>query len=416
MRGWKFYMFFVQMKKIYQLIIVSFVAILLAWCNNSKLSEIDQNTWTSSEWLSVEKTFNRQVEETQYIKDLEDFLSYNILLTTEDKPFVSDVSVTANFDEKSSIQWWIDFSEKKYSKSHDLEDMEIDFDVRTDWSDDLEPFYASWSLSLVYQNNEMYANIHDFGVFMWEGDMLAKMYTLLWDSLIGKWIDLEAHSGWVVVLNEKEDIKLQYILWTLKSVLKTEWVNEDSPNFLNWVVELIDTINFHVDLWISTDGLSLKSVDSVKYFELKNGIIQKEFVWKFQWSESAFDLSFKASKQWLEVRFYNIKRYDEEVADYVDIDYEISFSIQENNKSDYAIKFQSWSSKQTVVDIDWNMKYNKEAKFSGKFMLYPLELTEWQKISWKIEWKIIKKSPTGDETIQEVSWETMSLTSILWSL
>ena len=416
MRGWKFYMFFVQMKKIYQLIIVSFATILLAWCNNSKLSEIDQNTWTSSEWLSVEKTFNRQVEETQYIKDLEDFLSYNILLTTEDKPFVSDVSVTANFDEKSSIQWWIDFSEKKYSKSHDLEDMEIDFDVRTDWSDDLEPFYASWSLSLVYQNNEMYANIHDFGVFMWEGDMLAKMYTLLWDSLIGKWIDLEAHSGWVVVLNEKEDIKLQYILWTLKSVLKTEWVNEDSPNFLNWVVELIDTINFHVDLWISTDGLSLKSVDSVKYFELKNGIIQKEFVWKFQWSESAFDLSFKASKQWLEVRFYNIKRYDEEVADYVDIDYEISFSIQENNKSDYAIKFQSWSSKQTVVDIDWNMKYNKEAKFSGKFMLYPLELTEWQKISWKIEWKIIKKSPTGDETIQEVSWETMSLTSILWSL
>ena len=116
----------------------------------------------------------------------------------------------------------------------------------------------------------MYANIHDFGIFMWEGNMVAKMYTLLWDSFIGKWIDLEVHSGWIITLNEQEDVKLQYILWTLKNVLKTQWVEEDSPNFLNGVVELIDSINSHIDLWISTDGLTLQSIDSIRYFELKN--------------------------------------------------------------------------------------------------------------------------------------------------
>ena len=392
------------------LIILSFAAILLTWCNNSKVTEIDSNTWTSKEWLSVENVFDQQIEEAQYIQDLQDFISYNILLTTEDKPFISDTSVTANFDSQSSVQWWISFSQKKNSKSHDLEDMEIVFDVKAEeYQNNLEPFYASWSLSLVYQNNEMYANIHDFWVFMWEGNMLAKLYTLLWDSLIGKWVDLEAHSGWVIVLNEKEDVKLQYILWTLKNVLKTQWLNEDSPDFLNGVAELIDTVNSHIDLWISTDGLALQSVDSIKYFELKDWIIQKEFVGKFQWNESAFDLSFIASKQWLEVRFYNIKRYD-------DTDYEISFSIQENNKSDYSIKFQSQQSKQVVVDIDWNLKYDNQARFSGKFMLEPLELSQWQKVSWNIEWKIIKSSPNGDEVFHEVTWETILLSSILSAL
>ena len=399
------------------LAILSFVLVVLAGCNNSSITEIDANTWTSKEWLSVENVFNQQIEEAQYIQDLQDFVSYNVLLTTEDKPFVSDISIIANFDSQSSVQWWVSFSEKKYSKAHDLEDMEITFDVKAEESqDDSEPFYASWSLSLVYQNNEMYANIHDFWVFMWEGNMLAKMYTLLWDSLIDQWVDLEAHSGWIIMLNEKEDIKLQYIVWTLKNVLKTQSVGEDSPNFLNGVAELIDTVNSHMDLWISTNGLTLQSIDSIKYFELKNWIIQKEFIWKFQWDESAFDLSFTASKNWLEVHLYNIKRYDEDIMDYMDTDYEVIFSIQENGKSDYSIKFQSLQSRQAVVDIDWNLKYDNQLKFSGKFTLEPLELMQWEKILWNIEWKIIKTSPNGDEVFHEVSWEIIPLSSVLSSL
>lgn len=399
------------------LILTSFAVVLLAWCNNSTTTEIDPNTWISAEWLSVENVFDQQVEETQYIQDLQDFISYNILLTTEDKPFISEASINANFDNNSSVQWWLAFSENKYSKSRDSENREIVFDIKAEESqDDTEPFYASWSLSLLYQNNDMYANIHNFGVFMWEGNMLAKMYTLLWESLVDQWVDLEAHSGGIVVLNEKEDIKLQYILWTLKNVLKSEWVKEDSPNFLNGVAELIDTMNSYIDLWISTNNLSLQSVDSIKYFELKNWIIQKEFVWKFKWSESAFELSFVACQQWLEVRFYNIKRYDEDAADYVDTDYDISFSIQEDAKSDYSIKFQSSQSKQVVVDIDWNLKYNNWAEFDGKFILEPLELIQWQKISWNFEWKIIKKLPDGSEIMPETSWEIISLSSILSSL
>lgn len=407
-----------QMKK-NLLIILSCFAVLLAWCNKSNITEIDSTTWTSSEWLSVEKVLDQQIEEAQYIKDLQDFISYDNNLTIEGKQFVSDTSLVANFDSQSSVQWWVSYSQQKYSKSHDSENREISFDVKAEESqDDSEPFYASWSLSLLYQNNEMYANIHDFWVFMWEGNMLAKMYTLLWDSLIGQWVDLEAHSWWIIVLNEKEDIKLQYILWTLKNVLKSEWINENSPNFLGGVAELIDTVNSHIDLWISTNGLSLESIDSIKYFELKNWIIQREFVWSFKWDYSAFDLSLVASKNWLQVRFYNIKNYgyDGENLDYWDTDYEFFFSIEEKNKSDYSIKFQSQQSKQIVVDVDWNLKYDNWAKFSGKFVLEPLELAQWQKISWTVEGKIIKNTPTGDEVIPELSWEIISLSSILSSL
>jgi hypothetical protein len=38
------------------------------------------------------------------MNDLSDFVSYNSLLITEGKPFTSDFSFLAKFDEKSSIQ------------------------------------------------------------------------------------------------------------------------------------------------------------------------------------------------------------------------------------------------------------------------------------------------------------------------
>jgi hypothetical protein len=43
------------------------------------------------------------LDETQYIKDLEDFLSYNVLSITQDKPFTSDFNFSIKFDENSSI-------------------------------------------------------------------------------------------------------------------------------------------------------------------------------------------------------------------------------------------------------------------------------------------------------------------------
>ena len=398
------------------LIIISFAAILLAWCNNSQIVEIDPSNWTSNEWLSLDDAFNQQVEDSQYIQDLQDFLSYNTLLMAEDKPFVSDMSLNAKFDDKSSIKWWIDFSQNKYSKAHDMEDMEINFDIRAEEPEnDLEPFYASWDLSLVYQNKWMYANIHNFWVYMWEGNMVAKMYTLLWNSFIGQWIDLEANSGWVVTINEKEDIKLQYILWTLKNVLKTQWVNEDSPNFLNGIVELIDTVNSHVDLWISTKGLTLLDFEN-KYFQLSDDDIQRGFTGSFKWDESEFSLSFTVSKKWLQIYVYDIKEFDEDSGDYVSNDVEFELSIKENKKSEYYVKIQSLKAKQTVANIQWHLKYDNQVNFVGNFILEPLELAQWQKISWNMELKIIKKAPNGDEIFPEVSWEIVSLTSILSSL
>lgn len=395
------------------ILFLSFATLLLTWCNNSNDVEINPDTWSSSQWLSVQDVYNQEIDNAQYIKDLEDFLSYNILSLTEDKPFVSNMLVTAKFNPESSVQWGISFSEDKYSKSHDLEDMEISFDAKVEESqDNLEPFYASWSLSLVYQNNEMYANIHSFWLYMWEDNMVAKLYTLLWDSLIGQRVDLEAHSGWIVVLNEKEDIKLQHIAWTFKNVLKSEWIDEDSPNFLNGVVELLDTVNSHIDLWVSTNALSLLAKET-KYFQLWDWSIQRTFDWSFHWEESEFSLGLISDKHWLKVRLYNINRFDVETQSYVPTDVEIVFSIEENQKSDYTVKFLSLKTGQTTINISWNLKYTNQLNFVGDFVLYTIQ---WQKVSWKIDLKVAKKSPNGEEIFNEVSWETILLSTILSSL
>ena len=110
--------------------IFSFVVIFLAWCSNSdkQIIKIDPQEWISKNWVSIEDSFSEQLDETQYIKDLEKFLSYDILSLTEDRPFNTDFSFSVNFDEKSSVQWWIDFSQKKVSKSRNAEFSDIDFD------------------------------------------------------------------------------------------------------------------------------------------------------------------------------------------------------------------------------------------------------------------------------------------------
>ena len=391
-------------------IILSFFAVLLAWCTSSdkQVTKIDPQEW--------EQLFDSQVEEFQYIKDLDNYLSYNVESLTEDKSFTSDLYLSAKFDENSSLQWWAEFSQKKTSKTHNLETADIDVNIEAQKQEgDLEPFNLSWSISLLYKDNEMYANLHNFGVFMWEWNMAAKMYTLLWDLLIDNWVDLEVHSGWFVSLDENEDKRLPYIVWTLKNVLKSEWIKEDSPNFLGWIARLIDTVNSHIDLWISTNELTMISHE-ISYSELSDKTIQKEFVWTFQWKESAFDLSFISSKKWLDVHLYNIREYDEDMQDYKSLDSELLFSIQEIKKSEYSVNFQSLKSEKKIADIQWKIKYMDKVDISADFVLEPLELIAWEKISWKLDGYITKKSGEIDEYFPELTGNVLSLSELISSL
>lgn len=397
------------MKKIL-FIILSFFSVLLIWCTNSdkQVTKIDPQEW--------EQLFDSQVEEFQYIKDLNNFLSYNILSLTEDKSFTSDLYLSAKFDENSSLQWWAAFSQKKTSKTHNLESADIDVNIQVQkQEDDVEPFYLSWNISLLYKDNEMYANLHNFGMFMWEGNMAAKMYTLLWDLIIDNWVDLEVHSGWIISLDENENNRLPYIIWTIKNILKSEWINEDSPNFLNGIAELIDTVNSHINLWISTNELAMISHE-ISYAELSDKTIQKDFVWVFQWKESAFDLSFIASKKWLDVHLYNIREYDEDMQDYKSLDSELLFSIQEIKKSEYSVNFQSLKSEQKIADIQWKIKYMDKVDISADFVLEPLELIAWEKISWKLDGYITKKSGEIGEDFPELTGNVLSLSELISSL
>jgi len=55
-------------------------------------------------------------------------------------------------------------------------------------------------------------------------------------------------------------------------------------------------------------------------------------------------------------------------------------------------------------------------KFSSNFILEPLEIISWQKISWKLEWTINKQSWNINEELPELSWNILSLSELLSSL
>ena len=391
-------------------IILSLFAVSLCWCttSNNQTTNIDSQEW--------EQLFDNQVENFQYIKDLEDFLSYNILSITENKPYSSDFWISAKFDKDSTLQWWVDFSQKKFVKSKDLETSDIEFNLKAENSQkDAEPFDLSWSVSLLYKDNEMYAQLHSLDVFMWEGNMASKMYTLLWNMVMDKRVNLEVHSGWIVEVDESDNKRLPYIISTLKNVLKSEWINEDSPNFLNGISELIDTINSRIDLWISTNELKMINHE-ISYSESKDKTIQKVFTWSFEWKDSAFDLSFVASNGWLEVNLYNIKKYNEDISDYEDTETEFKFELKENKKSEYLVEFESSKLQQKLIDLQWEIKYENGINFSANFVAEPIELIQWQKLSWKLEWNITKKSWESDKKIPEFTWEILSITELLSSL
>ena len=411
----KFYYIFCKMKK-FLFVILSLVAVLLAGCNKStnQLIEVNPVERESENWVSIEESFNNQVEWYQYLKDLEDFISYEVLSITENKPFNSKIWFTANFDEKSSVQWWVDFSEKKLSQNKDLELFDIDFSVNIQNDEnDAEPIDTQWSISVLYQNNELYANIHDFDLYMWEWNVVAKMYSLIWDMLVDKWVDLEVNSWWIISVDTDKDTKLSYIVWTIKNVLKTQ---SDSPDFLWSVVELIDMINGYINLWISTDELKVNSED-ISYFELVDWNIQKQFTWEFLGKDSSFMMSFVTSENWLSLRIFDIKEYDEDLSDYRDMDLEFLFSVEENKKSEYNVWFKSIKYRQTVADIQWKIKYWDAVDFDANFLLEPIELADGQKISWKMQWNIEKTFWEWGMQIPEIPADSIiSFSEILWSM
>ncbi len=403
------------MKKI--LVAVFSFVLFLAGCSNSdkEITRIDPQDWFSRNWVSIDDSFNKQLDETQYIKNLEDFLSYNILSITKNKPFTSDLKISAKFDESSSVQWGVKYSWNKIVKSNDLEYSDVEFKIEAeDIISKTPPFDLSWSVGLLYKNNEVYANLHNLNVFMWEWNMVAKMYTLLWDLIIGSRVDLEIHSWWIISLDEKLDTKLPYFIWTLKNILKTEDIQSDS-NFLWSTVEMLDLINSYIDLWISTNEISLISQD-LSYFELVDWSIQKLFTWSFQWKESSFDLFFSVSKEWLEVCLYNIKEYNEDTLDFEDIDKQFRFILDEDEKFEYLIEFESSNLQQRVIHFQWKVKYADVVSFSANFILEPLEIVAGQKISWKLDWNIIKKSWEWNEKIPEITGNVILWSELLASL
>ena len=407
-------MLFWQMKNFF-FVVVCLVAILLTWCKNSDVVKIDPKKWESDEWFSVKEVFEQQINQAQYMNDLSGFVSYNLLLMTEGKPFTSDFFFSANFDEKSSVQWWIDFSWKKLVKSRDLESSNIDFDIKAEKrGEDLAPFDLSWSVTLLYSDNEVYANLHKLWVFMWEGNMVAKMYTLLWDLLVDNRVNLEVHSWGVITVDEEGTKKFPYIVSTFMNVLKTEKI-ESGPDFLWSVVEIIDFIGSYIDLWISTNELKLLDYE-ISYFELADKTIQKEFIWSFEWKDSSFDSYFLASKEWLKVRLFNIKQYDEDVSDYKEEGLEFLFSIQEESNSKYSFLFQCFKIQQKLVDLKWKINYADTVDFFADFVLGPLEIVDWQKISWKLKWSITKKLLKWNENFPQLTGNILLRSDLMASL
>ena len=244
--------------------------------------------------------------------------------------------------------------------------------------------------------------------------MTAKMYTLLLDMVKDQWVDLEASEWWIISINKDDNTDISNIIWTLKNILETKDI-QSNQTFSSNIAEMIDTINSRIDLWISTDELTLLS-QKIEYFELSDESIQKGFTGSFQWSQSAFDLSFMVSKELIGVRLYDIREYNEDVLDWEDIEKEFVFSLQEDGKSEYLIKIESLKLQQKVVDLQWKIEYLDKLKFSADFILEPLEIMAWEKISWKFDGYLIKKAWDFDKQIPEISGNVLSWNELLSSL
>ena len=397
-----FFIIFCEMKK--NIIIwLSLLFCFLYGCWDKQATPINDQNRKSENWFSADKTFNNQIEDTQYILDLQDFFQ------EKDKESIK-TKINAKFDEKSNLQWWFNFSKDKILIWKD-ENSEITFDITANSTqNNKEPFESSWSLSLLYKENEVYVQLHNFWLFMWEENINAKMYTLLLDLVHDKRVNLEVHSGWIIQIDEKSNPwKLAENLKNILIISEKEWQSE----FLSNLSEFIETINWYIDLWISAEELSIDSPRKLSYSELNNEIIQKEFTWHFKSKESAFDLSFIASKKWININIFNMKTKNDEI--FEDLDSEFSLLIEETDNWEYKFNLESSKLKQKVIDFEWTIKYWDNTQISWIFVLEPIEIIAGQKISWKLSWTILKDI-SGDFKLPELTWNILSFNELLNSL
>lgn len=372
-------------------------------CWNKQPIPIDDSNRESENWLSVNEAFNKQIENTQYIPDLQDFFQSNNNESIKTK-------INAKFDEKSTLQWRFNFSKDKISIWED-ENSEITFDiVANSTQDNKEPFETSWSLNLLYKENEVYVQLHRFWLYMWEENINAKMYTLLLDLIRDKRVNLEVHNAWIIQIDEKSHPeKLAENLKNIITFSDKEW----NPEYLSNLSEFIDTLNWYISLWISTENLSVKSPQEVSYHELENWIIQKTFTWHLEGNSSAFDFWFTTSTKWININIFNMKAKNDE--NFEDLDSKFSLLIEETDNWEYTIDLKSSKLKQKVIDFEWTINYWNIVKISWNFILEPIELISGQKISWKLTWTVSKDN-SEEYKIPELTWTILLFSEILKSL
>jgi hypothetical protein len=90
--------------------------------------------------------------------------------------------------------------------------------------------------------------------------------------------------------------------------------------------------------------------------------------------------------------------------------------LDEDEKFEYLIEFESSNLQQRVIHFQWKVKYADVVSFSANFILEPLEIVAGQKISWKLDWNIIKKSWEWNEKIPEITGNVILWSELLASL
>lgn len=382
---------------------LSLLFCFLYGCWDKQPTPINDTNRKSENWLSINETFNKQIENAQYISDLQDFFQLNDNESIKTK-------INAKFDEKSTLQWRFNFSKDKISIWKD-ENSEITFDiVANSTQNNKEPFETSWSLSLLYKNDEVYVQLHSFWLFMWEENIKAKMYTLLLDLVRDKRVNLEVHSSWFIQIDENSNPeKLAENLKNILAISNDTW----NPDFIQNLSEFIETINWYTDLWISTEELSMNSPQEISYSELNDWIIQKEFTWHFKSKDSIFDLSFVANTQWISINIFNMQSRNGE--NYENLDSDFSLSINETTKWKYKFDIESSKLKQKVIDCKWTIEYWDIVKISWNFILEPIELIAGQKISWKLT-GTVSKDNSWKLKLPELTWNILLFNELLNSL
>jgi hypothetical protein len=90
--------------------------------------------------------------------------------------------------------------------------------------------------------------------------------------------------------------------------------------------------------------------------------------------------------------------------------------LREKEKSEYFFILQSMKDQQKLVDLQWKIKYDNMMKISADFVLEPLEIISWQKISWKLDWSILKEEWKWDEKMPELTGNVLLRSELLASL